>query len=216
MNLPDQIYKFGPLRLHWEGTREKFIQYIKPMLTNLRVNSSYLVTKLQQRSQNSFLELLMDKTTDKNQKKYTSNITSFGYQSVSVIQEKIKKNETLKGLLLKNQKVLFTLVCNTENLGLCQINFSDENGVYRCGQFYSEINCDQIQVTKSCQSKQEIYNQVMDFVMFVPLYPNQTMDIHLYTIITKEWKQRNKDGEYLLPVISHHAIKKMYENITTV
>lgn len=189
MNLPDQIDEFGPLRLHWEGTREKYIQKIKPLLTNLRANSTYLVTKIQQHSQNSYLDLLMSDTNNKNGKKGIFEITSFGYPSLSIIRTKIENNETLKGLLLKNEKYAYTLICGLNKWSLCQMNLLDENGVYRCGQFYTEMKSDILNIVTECESKQDLNNSVKDMVMFIPLHPNQTEDSHLYSIITKDWKQ---------------------------
>ena len=215
MNLPEQIDKFGPLRLHWEGLREKFIQYIKPMLTNLRVNSTYLVTKLQQRSQNSFLELLMSKETELKPKIDQSTIKAYGYTSLSVIKEKIYKNETLKGLLLLSENTVYTLICGLDEWCLCEMKLSDQNGVHRCGQFYTEIECDNIEITTVYKSKQEIYNQDFDMVMIIPLSPNGKTDNNMYTIITNEWKQRNNKGQFLLPLVSQNAIEKMYQNISS-
>ena len=189
MNLPDQINEFGPLRLHWEGTREKYIQQIKPMLTNLRANSTYLVTKIQQHSQNSYLDLLMSDTINKNEKKRNFEITSFGYPSISIIRTKIENNEALKGLLLKNEKHAYTLICGLNKWSLCQMNLSDENGVFRCGQFYTEMKSDILNIVTECESKQDLNNLVKDMVMFIPLNSTQTEDSHLYTIITKDWKQ---------------------------
>ena len=34
LNLPGQINKFGPLYLYWEGVKERYIQFVKPLLKN--------------------------------------------------------------------------------------------------------------------------------------------------------------------------------------
>ncbi len=62
LNLSDQIKEYGPLYLHWEGVREKFIQHVKPALTNMRTTVSYLVTKLEKIHHDQTLEMLYDNT----------------------------------------------------------------------------------------------------------------------------------------------------------
>ena len=32
LDLPDQIKQFGGVRLYWEGTSERYIQYVKPLM----------------------------------------------------------------------------------------------------------------------------------------------------------------------------------------
>ena len=46
LNLPNTIKKFGPLRLYWDGNRERTIQYIKPFLIHSRKTPSFYKTKL--------------------------------------------------------------------------------------------------------------------------------------------------------------------------
>lgn len=50
LNLSTQIKEYGPVYLHWEGVRERFIQYVKPSLTFMRNSVSYLVKKLEKNS----------------------------------------------------------------------------------------------------------------------------------------------------------------------
>ena len=42
LNLPDQIEQFGSVRLYWEGSCERYIQYVKPLMKNMRNTTSYL------------------------------------------------------------------------------------------------------------------------------------------------------------------------------
>lgn len=42
LNLPDQIKEFGSVRNYWEGTRERYIQLVKPFMKNNRKTDTYL------------------------------------------------------------------------------------------------------------------------------------------------------------------------------
>lgn len=46
LNLPDQIAKFGPLGIYWDGNFERFIQGPKRVLNSVRKNPSSLMTKM--------------------------------------------------------------------------------------------------------------------------------------------------------------------------
>jgi len=46
LNLPSQVHMFGKIHNHWEGSRERYIQYIKPFLKNMRSSDQYLKTEL--------------------------------------------------------------------------------------------------------------------------------------------------------------------------
>ncbi|KAL7524808.1 hypothetical protein ACHAWF_002243 [Thalassiosira exigua] len=46
LNLHDQIARHGPLRWYWEGTRERYIQSVKKVLSSMRKTSSYFERKI--------------------------------------------------------------------------------------------------------------------------------------------------------------------------
>ena len=216
MNLPDQIEKFGPLSLHWEGIREKFIQYIKPMLTNLRVSGTYLVTKLQQCSQDSFFYLLMSKESATEPTTDETKIRSCAYQSLTAIKERIMRNETLKGLLLSRENKVYTLFKGNNELCLCEVIFLDNNGIHRCGQFYTEIDCESITVSKYFKSSSKTFLDVVYELILIPLSPNNTSKPKHYAVITEEWKQCNNKGQFIIPTVNRLAMEAMYKNIQVV
>ena len=213
MNLPDQIEKFGPLRLHWEGEQEKFIQYMKPMLTNLRVNETYLSSKLQQRSQNSFFDLLMNKDHGSKVNNNERIFASCSYKSLSMIKDKVMKNESLKGLLIFRENTVYTLFNGKDEWCFCEISFSDDNGIHRCGQFYAEIDCDSITASKCFQSMSDIIHEDINELILIPLYPNTTNKPKMFTVIGDHWKKRDNKGYFNLPKISTTAMEAMYKNI---
>ena len=46
LNFREQIDKYGHLRFYWEGNRERFVQYIKPILQNMRKTDTYIFQKM--------------------------------------------------------------------------------------------------------------------------------------------------------------------------
>ena len=47
LNPKKRIEIYGPVKLHWERLKEKFIQKVKPLLKNKRTRVSYLVNKFE-------------------------------------------------------------------------------------------------------------------------------------------------------------------------
>ena len=58
LNLPTQIEQFGSMRLYWEGVNERYIQFIKPYLKNMRSSTSFLITKLSQIHKTNVLKII--------------------------------------------------------------------------------------------------------------------------------------------------------------
>ena len=70
MNLPDQIKQFGPVYLHWEGVRERFIQVAKPLMKNMRTSLTYLCIKLQEINCKSVVRSVLYDANDSELKQY--------------------------------------------------------------------------------------------------------------------------------------------------
>ena len=78
LNLTKQIEIYGPVRLHWEGLKENFIQKVKPLLNNKRTRVSYLVTKLQKMYRQNNLNVIIDK--------YVPDLSTSTYERISTFQ----------------------------------------------------------------------------------------------------------------------------------
>ena len=72
LNLPDQIKQFGSLRWYWEGSRERHIQYVKPLMKNMRNTVSYLKHQFYKMQQSNNLEHIADMVQNNMEK--TDNI----------------------------------------------------------------------------------------------------------------------------------------------
>ena len=94
LNLPDQINFFGPLRFYWDGSRERFIQSVKPWLQHMRQSDSYLVCKLESIHKDIALNYLM--TNEERQKvKYTRFLNVRIYKDFLSLQGKFESNEPI-------------------------------------------------------------------------------------------------------------------------
>ena len=59
LNLCDQIKSFGSIRWYWDGSRERFIQFVKPFMSNMRNTSSYLKIQYNRVQQSNLLNDLL-------------------------------------------------------------------------------------------------------------------------------------------------------------
>ena len=60
LNLPDQIELFRILRWYWEWSRERFIQFVKLFMTNMRSTSSCLKIRLNHVQQSNLLQNMFE------------------------------------------------------------------------------------------------------------------------------------------------------------
>ena len=123
------------------------------------------------------------------------------------------RNETLKGLLLSRENKVYTLVWGNDKWCLCELIFLDRNGIHRCGQFFTEIVCESITVSKYFKSSTKTFlEEVYEFIL-IPLSPHNTSKPKHCAVITEEWKQQNNKGQFILPMVSRMAMEAMYKNI---
>ena len=57
LNLPNQIYEFGSLRYYQEGSRERFIQLVKPFMKNIKGTSSFISLQMSKLYTNNALKI---------------------------------------------------------------------------------------------------------------------------------------------------------------
>ena len=92
LNLLNQIKQFGSVRLYWEGSCERQIQYVKPLMTNMRNTLTYLALQLHKLQQTNMLDHMMDKIScnDNILKTYLRYNNMKIYSDVASISEIIK------------------------------------------------------------------------------------------------------------------------------
>ena len=218
LNLPDQIERFGSVRLYWEGSCERHIQYVKPLMTNMRDTTSYLALQLHKLQQTNMLEHMMDTIsydTDgkigyerySNMKIYTdidhlSEITSDG--EAFLCSYKNKNDKSIPS------ELFFVFYCK-KNQTYHKINICchDMQGTYICGQWYSNISLQSLDKsdTNCIIDKNELKKLIN--VVAIPLHQNENMSTALYAFVTETWLCRSCNGFMCLPIISKQLTTKI-------
>ena len=95
LNLPDQIKQFGSIRFYWEGTCERYIQYVKPLMTNMRNTPTYLAKQFHTLQQKNMMDHIMETVpnSDLNLKKYTRYNDMKIYSDVASVAEILQESE---------------------------------------------------------------------------------------------------------------------------
>ena len=152
LNLPQQVEKFGNIRLYWEGSRERSIQQIKPYMIKMRYTASFFKTKLTHmyvsqtlRTINSELidEFPNDSShpTEQHYERYSSfKVYSF-YEDIEQLVS-YGKALSVVYMSLNNNNRKFYICQRTQNANQCmlyEISFIEEYGFNKCGIWYAPI-----------------------------------------------------------------------------
>lgn len=105
LNLPDQIKQFGSIRFYWEGTCERYIQYVKPLMKNMRNTPTYLAKQFHTLQQKNMMDHMMEAVTDNdlNLKKYTRYNDMKIYSDVASVAEILQESEVFMCVYDTNQ-----------------------------------------------------------------------------------------------------------------
>ena len=196
LNLPEQIAKYGPLRLYWEGHRERYIQVIKPVLANKRTSVSYLKTKLEKVYKlSTFGNILHNKIDNPMIQSYKRFEDLKVYYNIAKLQ-KLKCFESISGVILQNQKKTIMTIVKTENV------FLGYEVTLQLSKMFYKSNIPFFQVTISSHpdmkfsKKEEIINSIFDYVMILPHVPCGTKKhSNGYAFFTKNWMFLNENRE---------------------
>ena len=191
LNLSDQIKEYGPLYLHWEGVREKFIQHVKPTLTNMRTTASYLVTKLEKIHRDQTLEMFYDNTIIKRQQQYNRYDDFETFKNTKEITHRFENNLPITGITINLAKTTYGVIVQSKmTYEYHSIEFDDNNGFHRSNLWYTKIKLMNNSIL-SFTSKEEIVQKTEDYVLFVPLYSEEIDTSKEYTVLSKNWKCRS-------------------------
>ena len=207
LNLSDQIDKFGCIRDYWEGTFERFIQYVKPFMKNVRNSESYLGLQLSNIHKSHLLNNLIQQFEDSIQTSYERHKNVIIYASIQVCQHSAITGEVLLGIIVNEYdgKCVFSLCKKDNGIGLYQIDFDDDHGYHKCGMWYTNITFQESK--QHIRSTNELDQYSFDYFIGIPDYHNQDNEVIAYTILSKNWTCRKQSGDFMLPIISYHIIE---------
>ena len=213
LNLPAQIEKYGPVYLHWEGVRERFIQHVKPSLTSMRTTASYLCTKLQKINQDNTLEMLYQNSTKSNNTNNKRYDDFEIFEATEYVEERISNNLSLSGVAVKFTSTIYGVIVKKKSTyDFHEITFQDDTGFHRSKLWYSQVSVNPKNFI-NFSSKEEVDEKVMDYILFVPLYSENNQTNIEYTIISKNWKYQLGNNTLGTFAPSIPSLKKMIESI---
>ena len=200
LNLPEQIKKYGPLRYHWEGSRERFIQTIKPNLTKRRNTASYLTKKMEKIFLNSTFSITSRFLFEGNENAgiIDQRISDLKiYRSIDKISQKLLNFEPLGAVTTQNNPNKVHVIIKKDNkFFLHDLMVSYSNMFWKGNICFGEITLGDAEQDSKEMDFDSLRNKILDCVMIVPLYPNRIEGTNGYTVISKEWKILRENGEF--------------------
>ena len=198
LNLTKQIELYGPVRLHWEGLKEKFIQKVKPLLKNKRTRVSYLVTKLQKMYRQNNLDVIIEK--------YVPSLSTTTYERICCFQRfknlnnalsSIENLESLSGVVMKHNKNRIYIVHeHKDKIQLHRIVFDTRNRFIKSNLWYYTIDL-KTKPNYIFTDYKLVLEETQDHVMIIPHKPGDKTVQNGYTVISKNWNVYSiEDGFY--------------------
>ena len=217
LNLPEQIKQFGSVRLYWEGTCERYIQYVKPLMKNMRNTTSYLAIQLHNLQQSNTLNHISE-LHELNPICQTSNSrlkNSKLYSDTKCIEDAINHHEPflcLHEVASDNNNVqdIFCVVEHANNVHhKYQVVCDDDNGTYKYGQWYTQISITRGTIfNESCTQQQEQCGEYISVIAIPLIFQNDEYD-SLYAFVNEHWQCRTCNGSMYLPEISQELIRNI-------
>ena len=204
LNIPQQIEQFGPLRLHWEGVHERFIQCVKPMLKNMRSSTSFLTIKMQQIHNDVVINnILRNEKQGTTRKMYKRFRDIYIYKSLKNLQDCLIKAKNIMAISLEiyadEDAIVGAIVETTPGLIFVPIEFIDRYGYQIEIFWFTPIKLDTRCISEYRNSEHIIRSTKDYFLLYA--YQNDTSNDTMYSVISKSWSQRNCYGELSLPEI---------------
>ena len=206
LNLPQQIERFGSIRKYWEGSRERFIQEIKPLMKHTRETTSFLKIQLDKLNKGQLTrQLCKEVQTNVGNISYNRFKKFLVYDNIETVQQIIMNGEVLsllRELPCSSDKV-FVLIRDTNGARLHEIIFNDREGKIIYSMFYSPISV-KTQRYLTFANVREIDMEVFCPSLGVPrmLENARQVKCFAYSAFSSDWLYREKGGKFLLPSVN--------------
>ena len=207
LNLYEQVKHFGPLRHYWEGTQERFIQNVKPLLSNIRSTNGYFDAKLFQHHQSMALAYVDQPT--KVVKEYHRYQKFKVYDSFQSCQDCITEGTPLSLVLLGVDSTMLCVVYKLHSkFAIHPIRFVHGSGSGRVvlGLWYEELAIDSNSLIQMVNTMDDISRLCSDYgIAFkcnVMAHSHQTNHSFFRAIVLSSWGVRQRDSTIGLPTLS--------------
>ena len=199
LNLPDQINTFGHIRNYWEGSRERYIQLVKPFMKNNRSTASYLQIQLKNVLSQTILtqvesSLSSQEFIEKHHARY-SGIRR--YRSLNDVLYAVDNYEPIQCVtVLDNEgnEHICTVTGRFAPFTLHSIICNDFEGFNHCGLYYCPIRMKTDSSLMICDTIEDLQKKVIFGVVCISLVERQS-----YMIFNNDWLYRYEDGTFAVP-----------------
>ena len=200
LNLPSQIKKFGHIRNYWEGSRERYIQMVKPFMKNNRNTSSYLQMQLKNVLSVTILNQIVSDLEiqgEMQDQRYSRYNAVRRYRSLNEIIDALEHKEAMQCIQVKdaygNQQVC-TVTGRTSPFILHTLSCDDSKGFNYCGIYYCPVSINLDESFMVCETVDDLQSVIEGSIVCVS---------HLeqlgYMMLTDDWLYRFDNGEFYLP-----------------
>ena len=202
LNLPEQVDRFGALRKYWEGSRERFIQSIKPLMKHTRDSTSFLQIQLDKLNKTQLTRNLCKEVGNDNVRyEYNRFKNVILYDDIAEVQEYITQGKALSFLVDTqfNNDTVYVVVKHADTVGLHKVQFDDIQGEKLAHLFYS-FPCVCTEAHLSFQNIRNIdFNVLCPCVGFSRKFEERKGQTNLYVCMSSDWLYRKKGGAFTLP-----------------
>ena len=201
LNLPHQIDRFGPLRKYWEGSRERYIQEIKPLMKHTRETTSFLKIQFEKLNKYSLLRNLCKSTQSNgnNLRTYDRFRQCSMYSNLSKVLELIRIGKPLS-VIQESQyirDVVYIVISGNNCVHLHEINFEDSSGQTIYNLWFTKVTVTE-KFSLSLDNLQSIdFNIFNACICTSRLYETS----YIYNCFSNDWLYREFDGKFKLPSI---------------
>ena len=221
LNLLDQIEKFGSVWLYWEGCCERHIQYVKPLMKNMRNSTSYLQIKFHQLQQYNMLEHMTDvvKPISPAAKTYQRYNGMHIYHDEDSISEQIEGVESFlcSYEISSNTTAPLQLFCVIKNSNdiYYKVSIICDNtiGMYKCRQWYSSIKLQSLDILNDLCAFDKSALDLFVNVVPVPMIYKDITERTVYTFFTNSWLCRTCQGQMCTPTIPSSLISNLTSSL---
>ena len=199
LNLTDQINTFGHIRNYWEGSRERYIQLVKPFMKNNRNTASYLQIQLKNVLSQTILSqveanLSLQETSQTHYARYSRYRR---YRSLNDVLIALEYKEPIQCVTIKDDdgtELVCTVTGRTAPFTLHAIICNDHEGFNHCGLYYCPIHMKTDSSIMVCETIEDLQKKTICGVMCVCFVERQS-----YMLFNDDWLYRYEDGKFSLP-----------------
>ena len=238
LNIPDEMRQYGPLRRYWDGDYEAFVKLIKEVLPGglKRTGTATLVSKLirfKERTSlmmawNTSMEYLLTKNVAKEAVEYDRNKPVHIYQSLTVVEEMIKKNVPLSAVVVMAEDdtpailIIYKIKSmkrihehsdqhrGEQALNCLTVNWNTKKGMWIAGQFYIPFNVQEKVAYKQANVGFSVIrrNHIQNVVLIPDMMSTKSDDnTQLRCVLADDWKELNHMSDFKLGSIQESTFQ---------